>query len=199
MAVKNIIYNGQSQTLDFKGAKLIDLSIKLEPVVYSNIEYRTHYSPNGDYIDGIHKEVYNMVSQEVINMMKENYSHLSDWGGDSGRNVGLASSIGSGQHSEYVQYFGISYGLNKSINYDIANEILELAKEYCPVETGTLRDSGCLIAEPDGSYSVAFLAEYAWFVHEFTWNRIISLNNPNGRHKFLEIAVQEVLSKHNLL
>ena len=75
----------------------------------------------------------------------------------------------------------------------LGQSILGRAVELCPMDTGTLRQSGVLL--DFGTYIViAFTAPYATYVHE---NMEIAhphhTSNPNcgGRAKFLEIALQE--------
>lgn len=60
-------------------------------------------------------------------------------------------------------------GITASVNAQLAEEILALAKYYCPVDTGNLRDSGRIEQNPDGSCRIFFDCPYAWYVHEFSW------------------------------
>lgn len=64
----------------------------------------------------------------------------------------------------------------------VADKILIEAKNNCPVVTGNLKNSGRIIDEREGK-TVAFAADYAYYVHE----------NYNSRgFKFLEKAVLKI-------
>lgn len=73
------------------------------------------------------------------------------------------------------------------IGLELANQVLERAKDLVPVDTGDLRDSGQVVPEGDGSYAVEFTAPHAIYVHERT-----ELHHAHGQAKFLEQAVAEV-------
>lgn len=79
----------------------------------------------------------------------------------------------------------------------LGKSILGRAIELCPMDTGTLRNSGILIDY--GTYIIiAFTAPYASYVHEN-----MEISHPNhsrnsncgGRAKFLEVALQEFFPK----
>ena len=68
----------------------------------------------------------------------------------------------------------------------VCEEILQTAKDMCPVDTGTLRDSG-YIEKTDTGYKVGFSAPYAKIVHEKPdgWQK-------SGETQFLSKAIKEV-------
>ena len=84
--------------------------------------------------------------------------------------------------------------LKNNVNNKIANEVLERAKYYCPVDTGKLKESGHLEPQSDGSVDVVFDCEYAWYVHE-DMNKIHAF--PTCA-KFLTIAVEEIKKLYGL-
>lgn len=88
---------------------------------------------------------------------------------------------------EYRSFIEVA-GICAFVSREIAEAVLERAKYYCPVNTGKLRNSGCIEDLGDGRCLVKFNCDYAYFVHEFTW-----LNHKlPTRAKFLTLAVQEV-------
>lgn len=68
----------------------------------------------------------------------------------------------------------------------VCEEILQTAKDMCPVDTGTLRDSG-YIEKTDTGYRVGFSAPYAKIVHEKPdgWQK-------SGETQFLAKAIKWV-------
>lgn len=74
-------------------------------------------------------------------------------------------------------------------SYDVAKDILRVAKSLCPVDTGRLVNSGKLVKVGSGEYVIVFDCPYAWYVHEN-----LSANHPNGgTAKFLDKAIISVL------
>ena len=73
-------------------------------------------------------------------------------------------------------------------SYEVAHQILNVAKSLCPVDTGRLRDSGKVI-KVGNKYAVLFDCEYAYIVHE----NMVAKHPNGGTAKFLDIAVQRVL------
>lgn len=72
------------------------------------------------------------------------------------------------------------------IEKTVCNQILYQAKLMCPVDTGTLRDSG-FVEKTDSGYKVGFSAPYAKIVHEKPdgWQK-------SGETQFLTKAIKEV-------
>ena len=83
-------------------------------------------------------------------------------------------------------------GITASVNKEIAEEILTLAKYYCPKDTGYLAESGRIEQNDDGSCRIYFDCGYAWYVHEFSWRKHAF---PTCDH-FLTRAIYEVQKAH---
>ena len=71
-------------------------------------------------------------------------------------------------------------------------QVLQLAKEKVPVDTGRLRDSGHLEETRDGAWAV-FDAPYALYVHE------MDLHHERGERKYLENALMEQAGSGEML
>lgn len=84
--------------------------------------------------------------------------------------------------------------LQRNVNINIAEQVLERAKYYCPVKTGRLRDSGHIITNTDGSCTIVFDAPYAFEVHEASW---MHHEFPTSSH-FLDRAILEISALYNL-
>ena len=85
-------------------------------------------------------------------------------------------------------------GIASEVSQELAEEVLERALYYCPVDTGRLKESGHIERINDNKYLVVFDCPYAWYVHEHTWK---DHDYPTCA-KFLSIAVEEVKRLHNL-
>lgn len=85
-------------------------------------------------------------------------------------------------------------GIAAEVSQSLAEEVLERALYYCPVDTGTLYRSGHIERINDNTCLVVFSCEYAWYVHEHTWKE----HEYPTCAKFLSIAVEEVKRLHNL-
>ena len=79
-------------------------------------------------------------------------------------------------------------GITAGINRELAEQVLERALYYCPVDTGYLKSTGHIEENENGSCSVVFDCPYAWYVHEFTWRE---RDFPTRSH-FLIQAVYEI-------
>jgi len=171
------------------GSKLININIKHTPIVYTNQQLRKG-DKSGNYIEGIHRELYNVLNSDIINMLKNTLGN---------KNGTTAAVYGGGDMNAFIEdmeHGGVGIAANVAEN--IAGEVLEVAKFYCPVDTGNLRDSG-RIEWKDGICYVVFDAPYAWFVHEFTWREIHRDKNPHAIHKWLDVAVRQVKAAHYML
>lgn len=100
----------------------------------------------------------------------------------------------TGQIDEQEMHF-MMQGITASVNKSMAEEILQKAIEYCPVDTGELASSGRIEENEDGSCRIYFDCPYAWYVHEFVWRR---WQTKDKGPKFLERAVYEVGRDHGL-
>lgn len=161
-------------------SNFIDISVDTHKVTYTNIGYRKNHSKNGTYIDGIHQELYRVLSEQVINDIKQNV----------GDTRAIETSIPTTLDKVALDEVGIGI---QELNYNVAKEILSVAQDLCPVRTGALRRSGRIVHQGGNKYAVVFGGgdtgvNYAWYVEEFTWNNIISEGNPRGQHKFLYTA-----------
>lgn len=85
-------------------------------------------------------------------------------------------------------------GIASEVSQELAEEVLERALYYCPVDTGRLKESGHIERINDNNCLVVFDCPYAWYVHEHTWK---DHDYPTCA-KFLSIAVEEVKKLHNL-
>lgn len=79
-------------------------------------------------------------------------------------------------------------GITAGINRELAEQVLERALYYCPVDTGYLKSTGHIEENENGSCSVVFDCPYAWYVHEFTWRE----HDFPTRSHFLIQAVYEI-------
>lgn len=171
--------------VELNNPRLIEVGTPYK-IQYTNIDYRRN---DKNYIDGIHKAIYDSLDQDIINLLKQQHTNATVSGYMPWNKSNFDTTRGS---------FGIAKTMD-NINRNLADAVLERAKLYCPVDTGNLRDSGHIEVYADGTYKVVFSADYAWFVHEFTWRNINTAINPYARAKFLEIAFNEVMKEAGLL
>lgn len=83
-------------------------------------------------------------------------------------------------------------GILVEVSMHLASLVLERARYYCPVDSGTLRDSGRIVNLGNGVAQVIFDCPYAWYVHELTYKKHAF---PTCA-KFLTRAVNEILGTH---
>ena len=81
-----------------------------------------------------------------------------------------------------------SYMLSMDQLISLGKTILGRSNELCPIETGFLRSSGTLYVFKD-YIKILYRCPYAVYVHEN-----VNKSHPFGQAKFLETAVQEILS-----
>lgn len=72
----------------------------------------------------------------------------------------------------------------------LADVIFGLSQIYVPVDTGYLKQSGKVVRNNIGTYSIVYSAPYALFVHEIIDNQ----HTPPTKAKFLEDAAWEVIT-----
>lgn len=83
-------------------------------------------------------------------------------------------------------------GRDRDILYEyVANKILARSQELVPVDTGNLLNSGRVVRNSIGTFSVVYFCDYAVYVHEIMEN----LHDPPGQAKFLEDAAFDVLGE----
>jgi hypothetical protein len=132
------------------------------------------------------------INKEAMSLIDKNRHKVFDGPGPSKFGV-MASKDLQTEEIEYI-YANQMKGITAQVNAEIAEEVLERAKYYCPVKEGKLRDSGRIEQLPDGSCRIYFECEYAWYVHEFTWKH----HEYPTRAKFLTEALYEVMKEHGL-
>lgn len=154
-------------------------------IFYTNVGYRSTRGNNGEYTNGIKDQLFDIIDNELLEAISEY--------------IKPAAITSTGDYfNESLLTSKYKIGVNAS-NYELANKIARRAIDYCPVDTGNLRNSVMLQGNGRGGYSVIFNCDYAWFVHEFTWRTIDRSKNPLARHKWLEIAYQEVLKEEGFI
>lgn len=94
----------------------------------------------------------------------------------------------------------IDYALNMAgilanVQSRIAQDVIDLAKYYCPVDTGYLRNSIGIGNVSGNMTEIIVDCPYAWYVEEFTWRQ----HDPPTCAKFLERAVFEVSRKYGII
>ena len=135
---------------------------------------------------------YNMlkrVNQHVINIVDskvlENRPRARD---NYIEETGIMGSYNLQSHDVEYALASQMAGITAGINRELAEQVLERALYYCPVDTGYLRSTGHIEENENGSCSVVFDCPYAWYVHEFTW---MEHDFPTRSH-FLIQAVYEI-------
>lgn len=82
----------------------------------------------------------------------------------------------------------IGMNTGEGVAEEKAEKILKRAQDYCPVDTGNLKNSG-YIEKTNLGFEVGFSAEYASFVHEMPQSKL-----KNGVSQYLKKAYIEVLN-----
>ena len=90
--------------------------------------------------------------------------------------------------SDFIAQFQESEIIFDDFLINVANDTFELAKEYCPVKTGRLRDSLKLIVSKDG-FIINSDCPYAGYVHEI----LSYYHEPPTRAGFLIEAFKSVM------
>ena len=83
-------------------------------------------------------------------------------------------------------------GICATVSMNMAEEIVERAKYYCPVNKGILINSFRIEDLGDGKARIYNDCPYAWYVEEFTWKN----HDYPKQAKFLETAVYEIEKKY---
>lgn len=135
---------------------------------------------------------YNMlkrVNQHVINIVDskvlENRPRARD---NYIEETGIMGSYNLQSHDVEYALASQMAGITAGINRELAEQVLERALYYCPVDTGYLKSTGHIEENENGSCSVVFDCPYAWYVHEFTWRE----HDFPTRSHFLIQAVYEI-------
>lgn len=87
-------------------------------------------------------------------------------------------------------------GICATVSRNMAEEIVERAKYYCPIDTSHdglhLRDCFRIEDNGDGKCTIYNDMPYAWYVEEFTWKK----HDYPTQAKFLTTAVYEIQQKY---
>lgn len=136
----------------------------------------------------INKHVQEVIGKEIADKLPSIKSDPNLGFGDSGRLVNIDPLTGELDIEESYKMSGIVATVSRAL----AEEIVERAKYYCPVDSGLLRDSFVIEELEDGNCRIYNTCPYAWYVHEFTWKN----HQFPTCAKFLTLAIQEVETAH---
>lgn len=145
--------------------------------VRSTDDYTFYYN----MLKRVNQHVVNIVDSKVLAnrpMARDNYIE----------ETGIMGSYNLQSHDVEYALASQMAGITAGINRDLAEQVLERALYYCPVDTGYLRSTGHIEENENGSCSVVFDCPYAWYVHEFTWRE----HDFPTRSHFLIQAVYEI-------
>lgn len=142
----------------------------------------------------VNENVRQAIGEELYNKLPMNYkmpgnlpiAPTNKRGPSSSGRILLPSSDKSSME------FGVASqmdGILAEVSTTLAELILERARYYCPVDTGTLRDSGRIVKIDNTTSQIIFDCPYAWYVHEFTWTN----HKFPTQAKFLTRAVSDIL------
>lgn len=145
--------------------------------VRSTDDYTFYYN----MLKRVNQHVINIVDSKVLAnrpMARDNYIE----------ETGIMGSYNLQSHDIEYALASQMAGITAGINRELAEQVLERALYYCPVDTGYLRSTGHIEENENGSCSVVFDCPYAWYVHEFTWRE----HDFPTRSHFLIQAVYEI-------
>ena len=145
--------------------------------VRSTDDYTFYYN----MLKRVNQHVVNIVDSKVLAnrpMARDNYIE----------ETGIMGSYNLQSHDAEYALASQMAGITAGINRELAEQVLERALYYCPVDTGYLRSTGHIEENENGSCSVVFDCPYAWYVHEFTWRE----HDFPTRSHFLIQAVYEI-------
>lgn len=83
-------------------------------------------------------------------------------------------------------------GIAATVSRNMAEEIVERAKYYCPVDKGILINSFRIEDNGDGTCTIYNDCPYAWYVEEFTWKH----HDFPKQAKYLTTAVYDIQKKY---
>lgn len=145
--------------------------------VRSTDDYTFYYN----MLKRVNQHVINIVDSKALAnrpMARDNYIE----------ETGIMGSYNLQSHDVEYALASQMAGITAGINRELAEQVLERALYYCPVDTGYLRSTGHIEENENGSCSVVFDCPYAWYVHEFTWRE----HDFPTRSHFLIQAVYEI-------
>lgn len=174
--------------------------------------------------DGIYNFYYNMlakINENVINVLEKKHKFgdlvLNNYAYQKRlmqlKNGQTLSSRGSSEFgviaglNDITKEFEFGWakamiGITAVVNKELVNEVVGLAKMYCPRSDDEGKPAGyvhlvdTIHAEEleDGTYIVKADKPYAYYVHEFTWRE----HKFPTRAKFLTQAIYEIYKYHGL-
>ena len=163
--------------------------------VTANDYYNFYYNMVAEVNKSVVTALQNTIPNRLMTQRAMNYRNNMLAGG-------LASHYGPGEFG-VMSNFNISTGefeyafadqmagICGIVQKNLAEEILERAKFYCPKDTGYLESTGH-IEEEDNVTKIVFDCPYAWYVHEFTWKH----HDYPTQAKFLTQAIYEIQNKY---
>jgi hypothetical protein len=113
------------------------------------------------------------------------------------RDIEVSSQL-AGVERNLELFLGAIKGLTPQVLLEILDPVLEQSRTYCPVKTGTLRNSGYLEVMQEGTggvisaevgYGRGGFPSYTIFVHE----DMEKYHVPPTQAKFLQRAIDEIL------
>lgn len=145
--------------------------------VRSTDDYTFYYN----MLKRVNQHVVNIVDSKVLeNRPRARDNYIEE--------TGIMGSYNLQSHDVEYALASQMAGITAGINRELAEQVLERALYYCPVDTGYLRSTGHIEENENGSCSVVFDCPYAWYVHEFTWRE----HDFPTRSHFLIQAVYEI-------
>ena len=142
----------------------------------------------------VNENVRQAIGEELYNKLPMNYKIQGNLPIEPTNKRGPGSSgmliLPSNNNSSME--FGVASqmdGILVEVSTTIAKLVLERAVYYCPKDTGYLASTGRVENLGNGRSQVIFDCKYAWYVHEFTWNK----HRFPECAKFLTKAVSEIL------
>ena len=146
--------------------------------------YVFYYNVNKE----VNKHVQEVLGQELLDKLPTAEKDPSLKYGDYARMGYLNQHTGE---MDILEHFGME-GITAVVARNLAEQIVERAKYYCPVQSGLLRNSFRIEDLGNGKCRIYNDCPYAWYVHEFTWRH----HDPPTCAKFLTLAIQEVETLH---
>lgn len=146
--------------------------------------YTFYYNVNKE----VNRHVQEVLGKEVLDKLPNVKNNSSLQFGDYARMGNYNPRTGQVDIEEHFEMQGIAATVARAL----AEEIVERAKYYCPVDSGLLRDSFVIEDLGDGKCRIYNTCPYAWYVHEFTWKQ----HNYPTCAKFLTLAIQEIETKY---
>ena len=142
--------------------------------------YVFYYNVNKE----VNKHVQEVLGKELLDKLPNVEKDPSLKYGDYARMGYLNQHTGE---MDILEHFGME-GITAVVSRNLAEQIVERAKYYCPVQSGLLRDSFRIEDLGNGKCRIYNDCGYAWYVHEFTWRH----HDPPTCDHFLTRAVYDI-------